>query len=68
MDVGTSVFVGTTVFVEVGLGVDVLVGGGGATVAQADKNKSNQIMMNDGAGSVLLRDIYPRECPIEEVK
>ena len=59
VEVDVEVFVGTVVFVDVGLGVEVLVGGGGATVEQAVENKRSQININDGAGRVLLRCIYP---------
>ena len=61
VDVGVEVSVGIDVFVEVGLGVDVLVGTGGATAEQADENKSIHMTMDDRAGCVLLRGIYPPE-------
>ena len=57
VDVGVAVFVGVVVFVAVGLGVEVLVGTGGANVEQADDKRRINNIMKDRLDRVFLRCI-----------
>jgi len=59
VDVGLAVLVGVEVFVAVGSGVEVLVGTGGANVEQADDRITNNNMIKESMGSLLLRCIFP---------